>query len=159
MKNLIYSLLILISFSSCVGIQDIEFKGLDGVKMERSENKKLTLKLGVKINNPNFFSIKIKPSVVDVFINDELIGKAYLDESVKLIKKTQNTYFTKAHIDLEDGALLKFVKYALKLKVQLRIKGEVKGTVFGIPKKEQVDQIKEIDGSFFKMDNLFNLNK
>jgi LEA14-like dessication related protein len=115
--------------------------------------------LGVKIENPNFVSIKVKPSVVDVFVNDELIGKAYLEENLKLIRKKEDTYFAKVRIDLEDGALFKFVKYAMKLKVQLRVKGVVKGSVFGIPKKVDIDQVKEIDGSTFKIGNLLNLNK
>jgi LEA14-like dessication related protein len=132
---------------------------MDGVKVERMENKKLALKLGVKIENPNFFSIKVKPSVVDVFVNEELIGKAYLDESIKLIRKKEDTYFANVRIDLEDGALFKFVKYAMKLKVQLRVKGIVKGSALGIPKKVEINQLKEIDGSTFKIDNLLNLNK
>ena len=127
--------------------------------MERMENKKLVLKLGVKIENSNFVSIKVKPSVVDVYVNDELIGKAYLEENLKLIRKKEDTYFAKVRIDLEDGALFKFVKYAMKLKVQLRVKGVVKGSVFGIPKKVDIDQVKEIDGSTFKIGNLLNLNK
>lgn len=159
MRKIIYSLFILLSFSSCIEIQDVEFKGMDSVKMERMENKKLVLKLGVKIENPNFVSIKVKPSVVDVFVNDELIGKAYLEESLKLIRKKEDTYFANVRIDLEDGALFKFIKYAFKLKVQLRVKGVIKGSVFGIPKKVEINQVKEIDGSIFKMDNLFNLNK
>ena len=159
MRKIIYSLFILLSFSSCIEIQDVEFKGMDGVKMERVENKKLALKLGIKIDNPNFFTIKVKPSVLEVFVNDELIGKAYLDESIKLIRKKEDTYFANVRIDLEDGALFKFVKYAMKLKVQLRVKGMVKGSAFGIPKKVEIDQVKEIDGSTFKIDNLLNLNK
>lgn len=159
MKNLIYCLLVLLTLSSCLEIQDVDFKGMDGVKLEKMENKKLALKLGIKIENPNFFSIKIKPSVVDVFVNDELIGKAYLDESIKLIHKKENTYFAKVHVDLEDGALIKFVKYTLKLKVQLRVKGKIKGSVYGIPKKVDIDEVKEVDGSNFKMDKLFNLNE
>ena len=51
------------------------------------------------------------------------------------------------------------MKYAFKLKVQLRVKGVIKGSVFGIPKKVDIDQVKEIDGSTFKIDNLLNLNK
>ena len=111
MKKIVYSLILFLSLNSCIKIQDVEFKGMDGVKMERMENKKLVLKLGVKIENPNFVSIKVKPSVVDVFVNDELIGKAYLEESLKLIRKKEDTYFANVRIDLEDGALFKFVKY------------------------------------------------
>ena len=156
MKKIVYSLILFLSLNSCIKIQDVEFKGMDGVKMERMENKKLVLKLGVKIENPNFVSIKVKPSV---FVNDELIGKAYLEENLKLIRKKEDTYFAKVRIDLEDGALFKFVKYAMKLKVQLRVKGVVKGSVLGIPKKVDIDQVKEIDGSTFKIGNLLNLNK
>ena len=87
MKKLFFAILTILVISSCTDFQDLEFKGMDGFKVEKMEKRNLSLKIGVKIYNPNSFSLKIKPSTVDVFVNDELIGKAFLDEKVKIIRK------------------------------------------------------------------------
>jgi hypothetical protein len=57
-------------------------------------------------------------------------------------------------IELVDGYLLKFFKYTLKEKVSIRIKGKVKGSIFGISKKIAIDEVKEIDGKLFKLESL-----
>jgi LEA14-like dessication related protein len=158
MKKLFFAILTIVTVSSCSDFQDLEFKGMDGFKVEKMEKRNLSLKIGVKIYNPNSFSLKIKPSTVDVFINDELIGKAFLDENVKIIRKKEDTYFAKIHVELEDGILMKFFKYALKDKVQIRIKGKIKGSVLGITQKTEIDESKEINGSIFKLDKLLNFN-
>ena len=158
MKKLFFAILTILITGSCNNFKDLEFKGMDGFKVEKMEKRNISLKIGVKIYNPNSFSLKIKPSTVDVFVNDELIGKAFLDEKVKIIRKKEDTYFAKVHIDLEDGVLMKFFKYALKDKVQIRIKGKIKGSVLGITQKTEIDQYKEINGSIFKLDKLMNFN-
>jgi cytoskeletal protein CcmA (bactofilin family) len=53
---------------------------------------------------------------------------------------------------------MKFFKYALKDKVQIRIKGKIKGSVLGITQKTEIDESKEINGSIFKLDKLLNFN-
>jgi LEA14-like dessication related protein len=127
---------------------------LDGVKVGKFEDKKLTLNVGVKIDNPNSYAITIKPSTVDVLVDDQLLGKAFLTQKIKLLKKTESTYSFPIQIDLEEGATFKLFKYALRKNVSVRIKGKVKGSVLGISKKMEVDEVKEIDGSFFKLDKL-----
>jgi len=152
MKNIIFIFISVVLFSSC--IEDVELKGFDGVKLEKTETKNLALKLGIKISNPNFFSIKIKPSKVDVFIDNQLIGKAILDDNVKLIKKKEDTYFVKLGVDLENGALFSFLRFALKSKLELRCKGMVKYSVYGLPKNVKIDYVKEIDGAMLRIENL-----
>ena len=69
---LVFSLFLL---SSCIEIQDVEFKALEGVKIEKIEGRNISILLTLKLINPNFFSIKIKPSIIDFYIDDQLMGK------------------------------------------------------------------------------------
>ena len=152
MKKIILALITVLIFSSCKVYKNIEFLGIEGIKFEKIEKRNLFLNLGFKITNPNLFSIKIKPSIVNVYVNDELIGKAYLDERVKFIRRKTNIYTTKIHLELEDGDLLKFFKFSLKDKVDIHIQGEIKSSIFCISKIVEVNYSKEIDGSIFKID-------
>lgn len=147
----IFSLIFLLT--SCFEVEELDFNGIDGVKIEKIEKKSLDINLGVKVMNPNGFTLKVKSSEVDVYAEDILIGKASIDHKIKIIRKKENTYTIPIHVDLEDGVLLKFIKFALKDKVKVRIKGFVKGSVLGISKKILVDETKEIEGKNFKFDS------
>lgn len=134
-------------------MEELDFNGIDGVKLEKLEKKSLDLTLGVKVSNPNGFTIKVKSCDLEVYAEDVLIGRAKIDKKIKLLKKKEDTYNVPVHIDLEDGVLLKFIKFALKDKVKFRLKGFVKGSVLGISKKMDVDETKEIEGKNFKFDS------
>jgi LEA14-like dessication related protein len=144
-QKLVYFLAVIFLVSSCFDYDDIDFKGVDNFKVEKFEGKKISFSMDVILENPNSFSVKIKPSVVDVYLDDNLIGKTYLDQKVKIIKRKENSYFVPLHVELEDGILMKLMKYSLKDKVKLRLVGKVKGSVYGISKKVKIDETKEID--------------
>lgn len=144
-QKLFYILVITFLVSSCFEYDDVDFKGIENFKMGKFEGQNISFSMDVKLENPNNFSIKIKPSVVDVFIDDNLIGKTYLDQKIKIIKRKENSYFVPLHVTLEDGILMKLMKFSLKDKVKLRLVGKVKGSVYGISKKVKIDESKEID--------------
>ncbi len=144
-QKLVYLLATIFLVSSCFEYDDVDFKGIENFKMGKFEGQKISFSMRVKLENPNKFSIKIKPSVVDVFIDDNLIGKTYLDQKIKIIKRKENSYFVPLHVELEDGILMKLMKYSMKDKVKLRLVGKVKGSVYGISKKVSIDETKEID--------------
>lgn len=140
--------------SSCLEFEDLEFNGMNDPKFEKIENKIISLTLGIKVHNPNRFSIKIKPSQLDVFVEEELMGKAFLDEKVKLIKKKEDLYEIPLRIELEDGVLLKLVRLSLKSKIKIRISGKVKCSIYGVSKKIEINETKEIDGKKLKLSSL-----
>lgn len=144
-KKRIYFLVIIFLVSSCFDYDDIDFKGVDNFKVEKFEGKKISFSMDVILENPNSFSVKIKPSVVDVYLDDNLIGKTYLDQKVKIIKRKENSYFVPLHVELEDGLLMKLMKLSIKAKVKLRLVGKIKGSIYGICKKVKIDETKEID--------------
>lgn len=147
--------LLLLAFlmHSCFDFEEVKFKGIEGVKLPKMDNKELMVDLTVKLENPNKFKIKIKPSEIDVFIQDKMMGTIYLDEKVVLKKRSDNSYATKLRVKLEDGAFFSLLRYVTMKEVSIRFKGKVKGSVYGITKKIDIDQTKMINGSelnFFK---------
>ena len=156
MKKTFLFVFILFILSSCFEFEELEFNGVENPKIEKIDGKNISLNLGVKIFNPNGFSIKVKPSQVDLMVDDQLLAKAYFDDKIKLVRKKEDTYQLALRLELEDGAMFKMLKYALKDKVKVRIVGFVKGSVLGISKKVKIDQIQEIDGKNFKMNSFLN---
>tara|TARA_R110000737_G_scaffold50259_1_gene71214 strand:- start:1365 stop:1763 length:399 start_codon:yes stop_codon:yes gene_type:complete len=121
------------------------------INIESFEGSTADVNVDVELENENFFGIKIKPSTLDVYVEDEYVGKAILKEKVKIIRKSTQTYNAKIKLVGEDGILRKAIKYALKKDLKIRITGFVKGSVYGIPKKVQIDETKTIDGRALKI--------
>lgn len=153
MQKIILISITIFLLSSCFEVEDLEFNGIEEIKLDKIEKKALDIHLGVKVMNPNGFTVKVKSSEVDVYAEDIMVGKATVNQKIKIIRKKENTYTIPIHVDLEDGVLLKFIKFALKDKVKVRIKGYVKGSVLGISKKIAIDETKEIEGKNFKLDS------
>lgn len=151
MNKIILILFTLLLLSSCFEFQNLDFKGVENVKFGKLNGGKITFVIDVKMSNPNNYTIKVKPSSVDLYVEESLLGKAFLDEKVKIIRKKEGVYSVPLRIDLEDGVMLKFFKFALMDKVKVRIKGKVKGSIFGVSKKIAIDEFKEIDGKNFKL--------
>ncbi len=153
-NQILLFLSILVIISSCsLKLEDVDFNGVDSFKIEKIENKLLNLRLGVSIDNPSSFSIKVKSFETDLFLDDRLVGHAKLNEKVKVDRKKEDVYSVPIQLQLEDGAYLVLLKTALKDKVNLHLVGFVKGSIMGISKRIKIDETQSIDGKNFKFDS------
>jgi LEA14-like dessication related protein len=141
--------ILILSFllTSCLEFDDVKFKGIQNVKLPKFENNALVLDLTLKIENPNRYKIKIKPSELDVYIGGKKMGTVALDEKLVLKKRTEDTYSTQLQCKLEDGILLSLLKFATVKELSVGFKGKVKGSVLGFNKKVDIDEELSIDGS------------
>lgn len=130
----------------------MEFLGLENYKLVKMEEKELVLNVDVKVNNPSAFNIKIKPSFVDLYVEDKLLGTIYLDDKIKLEKRDEKSYRSEVRVKLEKGAMINLLKYKLKSNVNVRFEGVVKASVLGLNKKIQVKETKMVSGNKFKFD-------
>ena len=102
--------------------------------------------MAVKVLNPNWFGIKVKPSKVDVYLEDKFMGTVLLDEKLKLKAKKENDLSVPLLAVLEDGAMLTVLRYAKAEKVTVRIAGKVKGGIWIFSKKIPMDEKRTISG-------------
>jgi LEA14-like dessication related protein len=154
-SSLIGLLSLLLILNSCMDFQMVKFNGIQDFKMPKMDEKEILLNLGLKIDNPNKFNLKIKPSQVKVFVEEKFMGTVRLDNKIKFIKRSEGIYDTKIRIKLEKGAFFSLMKYTLKKEIPVRFEGVVKGSVYGITKRVKVNQTQVLDGSKFKMDSFF----
>ena len=150
-----FKLLLLLSvvflFSGCFEYEDIEFKGINNFKMGTIKDGAVNFDLDVTLFNPNGYAISVKPSEVEVYVEDDYIGLAKLLQKVKMKRKTIALYAIPLKLTLENGAMFKLMRYASKKEVTLNIKGKVKGAVLGVSKKIEVNEKKTISTKDFKL--------
>lgn len=126
---------LIFSLQGCFEFENVNFKGIESVKMPKMDDKEILVDLSFKLENPNNFNIKLKPSQIEVFVSDKKIGTIHLDKKIVFKKKKENIYSTQIKVKLEDGAFFSLFKLALKDEIPVRFKGKIKGSVFGISKK------------------------
>jgi LEA14-like dessication related protein len=124
--------------------------------MDKMDGKEILFTAGVKVNNPNWFGIKIKRSAVDVYIEDQLMGKVQLEKKVKMKARRESTLTLPLKAVLEDGALITMMRYASKENVNVRIKGKVRGGVWIFSKKIEIDEKRQISGKDLSPGGLMN---
>lgn len=146
------SLLVLIS--SCSSFKEPIIKGSDDFKLTQFEGKKITFSLALTIENNNWYALKIKPSNVDLYLEDKLIGKLHLLEKVSIPSKKTSEVVVPAQIELADGAMISLFKIITKDEVALRLNGKVKGGVLFVYKNFHVDEKWNVPTKFLKLDKL-----
>jgi len=143
----------LFTFSGCE-IEDPDFTNLRGVKLIKMDGKRLDLEFTVDCDNPNGFGFKVKRSVLNISVDDDALGVITLDKKIKIKRKSKNSYTVPVSVELENGALLRLVKYVTRKEVTVKIEGKVRGSVYGVSKSMNVSEIRTIDGSMFNLNNL-----
>ena len=146
MKNLFSLSILFLIVTSCANFEEPEFISSNGVKMGGIEGKKISLTADIVVSNPNWFVIKIKPSNLDVYIENQYMGKIYLEKKVKMKAKKESTLSMELRAELADGAMITALKYANKENVKVHITGKVKGGVWIFSKKIAIDETKSISG-------------
>ena len=146
MKKFLFILIAFVLLTGCATFQEPEFRGSEGVKMEKMDGQEISLSAGIKVYNPNWYALKIKPSTVEVYLEDQLMGTVKLNKKVKMKAKQESLLSLSLLATLEDGAMFTALRYAKKDQVKVRIKGKVKGGIFFLSKKVEVDETKTISG-------------
>jgi LEA14-like dessication related protein len=151
MKIWYFLLLLTLTLTSCANFKEPEFISSDGFKLEKMDGKVISFSAGAKVHNPNWFGIKIKPSHVEVYVEEQLMGNVYLEKKVKMKAKRDSDLKFQLRAELEDGAMITAMRYSNKDNVSVRIKGKVKGGVFIFSKKMEIDETRTVSGKNLRM--------
>lgn len=141
-KIFLYSLFFILFFASC-NIQDVELVKVNGYNIGRSDEKEIKLTLNLKIDNPNNFAIKVKKTNLNLFVSGSDAGKIKLNDKVIILKKSETDYdfvLTADKNQVSKAVVQAGIGIALTGKVNLNVKGWIKGKVFGIGKKIDIDE-------------------
>lgn len=148
-KYVFFFLTLLISVSSCQ-YEEVKYLGVSNFSNFNQKDKEFFFHVDVKANNPNTYNIKIKPSTLDVYLDEKKIGVVHLDEKVKLVKKMEDVYTAKLRAQLDKIKILDIGTQILFKSPKLIFKGQVKaGTAF-FYKRFDINESRELDAALFK---------
>lgn len=133
-------------------IEEPEFTNLRDFRIVKVEGQHFEVEFTVDCDNPNKFGFKVKPSKLNLFVEEEDFGTVTLDDKVKIRRKSLNSYTVPVSIDLKDGSFFRLMKYAVRSEVNVTLEGKVRGSVYGIPKSMNIRETRVVAG------NKLNLN-
>lgn len=137
----IITLISFVFLTSCFDYEDVEFKGVQNVGIEGRSEGNITLRIDMKVNNPNNYNIKIKKSALDVYVNGSKVGRTKMKNNIVLKKNYQEVYplyLSLSEKELKSSALSTIGSF-LKGSMKVRIKGDIKAKVYGVGKKFPID--------------------
>jgi len=133
--KIFYFLLLTIGLTSCVTFKEPEFKSMDGYTFDGIEGNKVKFTVKATVYNPNFYALKVKPSKVNVYADEQLYGVLNLEKTQKMKRKKDTKLEVPFRLDMEDGAMMGMMLLMRKDKVKVKVDGKVKGGVYFISKK------------------------
>jgi|LauGreDrversion4_2_1035121.scaffolds.fasta_scaffold30649_3 LEA14-like dessication related protein len=136
--------------TSCASFKNPEFRKSEGVKFIKMDNRELSFEVDAILYNPNKFSLKVKPSHVDVFVEDQKMGVVYLTNKIKLHRLQEEKLHFEMKAALEDGAMLTAFRYMNRDSVSIHLMGKVKGGIWFVSKKVKIDETIKIPGKSLK---------
>ncbi len=152
LKPLIIGFVLLYTMTSCIEYKDVEFMGITDYSMTKLNANEVKISLNMKIKNPNNYTIKIKKSVFDLFLNDKELGQTSMLNDLKLEKNRSQIHDVVFESNLKDISSGIFSSLGILFggKATLRIKGKLKAKAFGVGKKFDVDFAQDIKASDLK---------
>lgn len=147
---LLFSLVFLLASCGCFEFTTPELRGGEEFKISKIDGNEIQLNAKANVYNENCFSVKMKPSNLELYVEGENIGTVRLNKKVKMKRKKETAIDADVTATLSEGAMLKLMKYAAKSEVEVRLKGKAKAGIFIFSKKFDIDETKKISGSSFR---------
>ncbi|MDA9261863.1 LEA type 2 family protein [Flavobacteriales bacterium] len=146
--NIWVFVIMVFTLTSCSLYEDVEFLGVQDYSFERLEGSEIKASIIFKINNPNFYSIKLKKSDFEIFLDDDKLGSAKMLEDIKIKRKAEGEYTLNLALqesELKNSVVPLLKKAFSKNTVTFRIKGKAHAKVWGIlGKKVDINEKKEV---------------
>jgi LEA14-like dessication related protein len=142
------------SLTGCFSYKDLNYNGVENFKLGKIEEGQVSINFDLKLDNPNNYNIKIKPTDLTIFLGEKEFAVASLDQKLVIQKRTSSSYPVKIRARLKNlviGGFSGIMDLAMNKSAEIRIKGPVKGSVYGFTKKVMIDEVRTVDLSSFKL--------
>lgn len=141
MRSVSFSLAFLF-LCSCSPLLMPEIESFDGVSGLKMNDKKVSILVNARVNNPNKKRVSIEKLITKVIVNDKMLATVYANEKVVLEKTSVTDVSIPVEIELEPGAIFRMGMLALKDSADFIFKGSARGGL-GIVRKRirfKIDQ-------------------
>jgi LEA14-like dessication related protein len=125
---------------SCKGFEEIKVTNVEGFYLNKLTLENIEAQVQVKINNPNSRGFNIYPSEFDVVFSGMKLGKAKLNQKVRIKPKSEEIYTFKLNSKLSEINPMDALKLLnLGSLGNIEVKGELKVGKFYFKKKIPVN--------------------
>jgi hypothetical protein len=134
--------------TGCLSYREVELRGVEDVQVLSLDKGGIALRVLATVHNPNGYRIQVKDPDVDLFLDGTYVGKATLDSTITLDKRSTRTYSVPLHADLSAGGAtgaLVLLGAALKGEVLLGAKGSITGKAFLVNKRFPFELEQRVD--------------
>jgi len=104
MKKYLYVALLFVPLmlTGCLSYEEIQVLKIKDVSYQDIKGSTLKLAFVATVNNPNYFSVKIKNANMDLRLQDRFLGKVNQIEQVELKGRTEKDYKIHISVDIKD---------------------------------------------------------
>lgn len=147
MKSILFLFTFLLLLSSCGGLKEVRLEQIGKVSNFQKDGKRMTADVALTIKNDNNFPIVMKPSNLDILLNESPVGVAFLNKKVKFKKNSTEEYIANVSFENQGINAIDLLKVAFSNQINIRFKGKVKAGNGFISKKFPVDEVKSFHTS------------
>jgi LEA14-like dessication related protein len=123
--RLLLLLLLVVFITSCSRPKDLQYRDVRNFSVKSLGIRETTIGLDMEYYNPNNFSLQMKGGNIDVFMNDQYLGKAALDNKITIPKL--NTFLIPVALTVDLKSMLtNSLQLLVKKDVTIKMKGFVK---------------------------------
>jgi hypothetical protein len=119
-----------------------EIESFDGVSGFKMNDKKVSISVNARVNNPNKKKVSIEKLITKIIVNEKMLATVYANDKVVLEKTSHKDVSIPLEIELEPGAIFRIGMLALKDSADFIFKGSARGGL-GILRKRirfKIDQ-------------------
>lgn len=146
--RLLYYVLSILLFSSCMSYKDVQFNGISGFKVDEVNKERIAISFDANIYNPNNYNIKVKADNLDLLLSDKVIGKAKVKDNIVIKKNSTDAYRVEIETSLKSvagGGLSSLFKLVTGGPMNIQIRGVVKAKARGLGKKFEIDETRSFN--------------
>ena len=146
MKKLIFLLMIIAAFSCKPDYEEINFQGLENIKVEKVTSSNITLSADAQFYNPNGQKLTLKNVDVEILIKEEVVGHINQELNVAIAAKSDFEVPLKVSFSLKKlnfyGGIF---DYLAGNAIKTGFKGNMKVSYFGVLKTVPIDYQTELN--------------
>jgi len=131
MRTLLCSFLLAVGITSCHTPKDLVYQGMQNFSLKQTSSQKTVLSMDVELYNPNRYKMKLKTADLDIFINNNRVGKVNLGKTLHVPKLDTFSMPVSLDVDLAN-AIPNMLQLAFNSEVSVKLAGTVKAGRHGV---------------------------
>ncbi len=151
MKRVFFFIAFVLALSSCSMYEEVKVSDVQDVVVGEINDDGIVLQIYFTIDNPNWYSLKLKESKIDVFVENTFFGTIDQFEEIVIPKNSSTSQVLRvtAKPDVLQSLLGNAIKLFFTDELKLEAKGYVRGKALLINKKIDIQVTEKMSKADF----------